>query len=132
MKRFKYGLNSQVFQTAQFYALNCVGITEVVPGDTIGGKTTARIISESCLAAYQNCAYNDLYAFYVPYRLVWEEWPEWIAGNTDTPIPLVGGNTGGIYQQCLAEPTTDTQSANSFGKRSYNLIWNKFFRDQGS
>lgn len=129
MKRFKYGLNSQVSQSANFYTLSCIGLIGVVPGDTISGKTTARIISESTTKPVQNRVYNDVYAFYVPYRLLWDDWPSWIAGDDSVTPPTLTASSGGLYQQCLMQASDEVIGKPAFGRRAYNLIWNKFFRD---
>ena len=47
MKRFKYGLNSQVAQAANFGELVCIGVHEVAPGDTIGGSMVTKVLTES-------------------------------------------------------------------------------------
>ncbi len=127
MKRYKYGLNGQTFQTNRFWQLLNVATFEVAPGDTISGKLTNRIISDSTTRIIQNRAYHDMYAFYVPHRLVWPEFPDWIAGDDTHTVPTVATSfSGDVNMTCNRANATNVM--NAFVLRSYNLIWNQFFR----
>jgi hypothetical protein len=130
MKRFKYGLNNHVTQSSNFGELVCLGITDVNPGETISGTSAVKLLSESATKPILNRTYHDVYAFYVPYRLVWDEWPDFIAGDSPGPIPTLA-NVANSYQQCLnGRGGLPNTAFNAFGCRAYNLIWNKFFRTQ--
>ncbi len=130
MKRFKYGLNSQIFQTSVFQNLTCMNITEVSPGDTVSGSVTSRVISESTSKPIMNRSYFDQFSFYVPYRLLWDYWPEFIAGGTDE-VPPTLSSFAQTYRLCLLKGQigAPAPSFNAFGVRAYNLIYNQFFRD---
>lgn len=128
MKRFKYGLNSQIFTTSNFKILVATSIVEASPGDTISGSITNRIISESATKPIMNRTYLDQFTFYVPYRLVWADWPDFIAGTNAGPVPTTTAVTA-VYSTALIK-NGSTGTYNEFAVRAYNLIWNKFFRDQ--
>lgn len=106
-----------------------VGMTEVAPGDTISGSTQCRLISESATKPVMNRTYLDLFSFYVPFRLVWDDWPEFIAGDDTKTIPLIAGTPNGRQYLTKMPDTALAQQQNAFGRRAYNLINNKFFRD---
>lgn len=125
MKRFKYGLNCVAHQNVNWFNLSCVGKFEAAPGETFSGKSSLRVVSESTKRPVMNRVYNDLFAFYVPYRLLWEDWPDFIAGAEGLSVPTT---TAPRYQQSLDNSDTQDGSVNAFGQRAYNLIWNKFFR----
>jgi hypothetical protein len=126
MKRYKYGLNGQALTKASFFDLTQIGVHEVSPGDTMSGSFTNRVMSVSTTRLLMNRCYHDVYAFYIPFRLLWEQWPDFIAGDdtvsiptyTD-PVPIPAQIMGSRY---------DGIEVNEFTLRAYNLIWNKFFR----
>lgn len=132
MKRYKYGLNSQTLTSANFFELVTIGVIPVAPGETIGGKVTSQVLTESSTKVINNRTYNDEFAFYVPYRLVWDYWPEFIAGGTEQTIPELSSSEA-TWKQFMGRKYTGSSSGglsqvNEFGRRAYNLIWNKFFR----
>ena len=81
-----------------------------------------------------NRTYFDTYAFYVPYRLLWSDFPEFIsskANASDATVPLITdqpwsfvfeGNIFGVT------PPEDGGGCNAFNRRAYNLIWQDYFR----
>ena len=133
MKRYKYGLNSQVNTSTDFGQLTCVGVIPVVPGETIGGRSQIKFLSESSQKMVMNRTYADTFAFYVPYRLLWDQWPDFIAGDDTDPIPTVTLPYP-TTKMCLVnvkDSISGVTQLNAFGVFAYNLIWNKFFRAQG-
>lgn len=137
MKRFKYSQNSQVLATGNFQELTTVGIVPVVPGDTISGTSLIQTLSESSTKVINNRTYQDVFAFYVPYRLVFEDWPAFIAGDDTVSLPLETDSNASSKQFLTKEyaPTSSIGGfgqVNQLGRRSYNLIWNKFFRPEVS
>lgn len=96
-------------------------------------------------------AYQDFYAFYVPNRLTWEHWKEFMGENTTTAWT---SEFDGTFPQYVVAPATsdqdysgtlldylgfpidslkDTvtwQSLSALPFRGYNLIWSEWFRDE--
>ena len=125
MKRFKYGLNFAVNNYGRFYEALPVSVVETAPGDTLAGTVTARVITDTTTRVIQNRTYHDMYTFYVPYRLLWDEWPDFIAQVNDALVPPSDVSTA---QQLLLR-NQDAGKNNDFIVRAYNLIWNKFFKN---
>jgi hypothetical protein len=91
----------------------------------MSGSVMLRVLTEATKRTLMNRAFVDLYAFYVPYRLVWEDWPEFIAGDDTKTVPTFAT---GLYGLNTFGAQTEGIPTNQFGTRAYNLIWNRFFR----
>lgn len=60
------------------------------------------------------------YAFYVPYRLLWDRWEDFVAGVSPSPsIPVANG----VPWDDLFEGA----NSNTFGRRAFKLIYNQYF-----
>lgn len=134
MMRHKYGYNCQVVNWGGMNEFNPLGYIEVVPGETLTGTVSAAFRSQPMKLAVDTRAYVDVFAFYVPFRLVWDSFPQWIAsaGAVGGPPPLVTDLFNGNFEQrfSLTSDNTTYTSNVAFQRRAYNLIWNKFFRRQ--
>ena len=73
--------------TSDFGRLQPVGTFEVVPGDKVSLKlkTFVRAAPPSTPVYGRIKVHTD--AFFVPYRILWSEWDNYIAGNTDSTPP---------------------------------------------
>lgn len=129
---------------------------EVLPGDTYDIDMSAVLRSITPLTPVMDNAYLDLYAFFVPNRLVWQNWENFIA--TPTPeaytspaeytVPMIRFtelSTGLTYDQVLRGTFWDYVGVgmssggsavvgigylSSLYPRSYVKIWNDWFRDE--
>ena len=75
---------------------------EVSAGESWQGRIPFKVISNPTTDAVLNRIFLDHYIFYVPWRLVWDQWPEFISqrstgqdGNQSIPtqVPLMKGTT---------------------------------------
>lgn len=123
MKRYRYGLNFQTWNAAKTNQLVPLGFTEVTAGDTIGGNIKARLISDSTPKSFAGGAYWDVYAFYIPFRLLWSTWPDFIQ-RENTLVPEVPSVTDAFAQNFEPHATKHV----AFPRYAYNTIWNEFFR----
>ena len=87
-KRFKYGLNSQTHTGTNFSYLTPLGYYDVVPGDSVYGKVSIRYQSDNSTHLIMNRAFMDVYAFYMPYRLMWDGFPTYLTSGTGT-VPSI-------------------------------------------
>lgn len=114
-------------------------VDEVLPGDTFNINVNGfGRLSTPLFPILDNMAVRT-YAFFVPHRLVWDNW-EKFQGQQDNPgdsidylVPQISNET------CAAESLYDYMgiptgvaglSWNNFAGRAYNLIWNEWFRSQ--
>lgn len=107
-------------------------IQEVTPGDTWAGKTTviARLAPLDSPTFMQ--LKSHIHFFYVPHRLVWDEFPEVFAGtDTSTAWPTLTYGIAGAQWQRFGLPvnTSSTPTINALPVRAFNLIYNEFFRN---
>ena len=115
---------------------------EVLPGDTHSLKLSAVARLSTPIVPFMDNLQCDFFFFYVPLRLVWSNFKK-MMGEQNTPgdsvsyiCPTTTKNSGtgyavGSLQDYLGIPTgIDDISHNVFMTRSYNLIWNNWFRDE--
>jgi len=114
---------------------------EVVPGDfwKIGNRSVIRFQPMVAPALHEINQY--VHYFFVPYRLLWEDWEDFITGGVDgddsstlpTWNPSSGGDDKGTLWDYLGFPI-DVDPAGAypldFPRRAYNLIYNEYYRDE--
>ena len=146
MARSHFDRSHQIKDTFNFDYLVPFFIDEILPGDTC--NVTVNSFSRLTATAQKNPvldnAYMDFFFFFVPNRLVWNNW-EKLNGAQDNPgdstsylVPtLATGGTftvGTIFDK-FGLPTdvtniTTQNKINVLPLRAYNLIWNQWFRDE--
>lgn len=125
---------------------------EILPGDTVSMDLSAVVRLSTPLVPVMDDAFVDVFAFFVPNRIIWKHWEEFCGENkssywaqsTDWLLPtlLVGdsyvavGSAGdflgygaaasGQYQGNLAA------YGNVLAAGAYVQIWNDWFRDQNT
>lgn len=123
--------------------LTPLGRWEVLPGDTAKIDMASLIRMTTPIYPVMDNSYFDVYFFYVPNRLVWEHWKEFMGENTssywtqtvDYTIPQttapVGGWTKGSIADKFGLPIgVDGISVDSMPFRAFSLIYNEWFRDE--
>lgn len=116
-------------------------VDEVLPGDTFNLNMTAFGRLATPIAPIMDNFYLDWFFFYVPNRLVWDNFKKFNGeqidpgDSTDFLVPTVPAPAAGFPEACICDyfgiPTKITGfSVNALHSRAYNLIWNEFFRDQ--
>nr|WNN13310.1 MAG: major capsid protein [Microviridae sp.] len=122
---------------------------EVLPGDTFVLDTNVLARMQTLLTPIMDDLYLDVFYFYVPNRLTWEHWKEFMGENTKSawyptteytipqitvaPEKSVAFKSAADYMG-IPPITVDTgQPGLSFSAlpfRAYGLIWNEWFRDE--
>ena len=125
-------------------------VDEVLPGDTFNVTTSAVVRLQTPITPIMDNMYMDTYYFFVPNRLVWTHWKEFMGENTDSPwiqqteyrvpriTPPTGGwNVGSIADYLGIPPKVDIGTYTDVGNapsalpfRAYALICDQWFRDQ--
>lgn len=119
---------------------------EVLPGDTFNLKATifARLATQ--IVPIIDNLYLESFFFFVPNRLVWSNWQKFMGqqenpgDSIDYTVPQVVSPAGGFAQRTIFDyfglPTAGqtgagaTVSVSALPFRAYNLIWNRWFRDE--
>lgn len=155
--RSVFNLSYEKKFTADFGKLYPVMCDECVPGDifTLGHEVVMRL-NPLIAPILHNVSIKTEY-FFVPYRLLWELWEDFITGGSDgnfavTP-PLVNQLSASIFTDdsiwvegelldflglnpipgtpaAVAGPTMYDCKASSFPAQAYNFIWNEWYRDE--
>lgn len=136
MKRSKFNLSNYKLLTCDMGELIPCGMFEVLPGDTIQQSTSVLTRVSPMLAPVMHPVHIRVHHWYVPYRLLWDDWEDFITGGpTGTDASEYPTITQNFSEGSLADylgvpprhPASDTVSALPF--RAYQLIWNEFYRD---
>lgn len=114
---------------------------EVVPGDIfkIGNQSVIRM--QPLVAPVLHEINQYVHYFFVPYRLLWDGWEDFITGGEDgndvsvlpTWVPTATPAVGSLWDYFGFNPgfnPTDTSTPISFPRDAYNLVWNEYYRDE--
>lgn len=110
---------------------------EVLPGDTFSLGVTSFARLSTLIVPFMDNLYMDFFFFFVPNRLVWENWQRFCGeqddpdDSTDYLVPqvTVTPTVGSLYDY-FGLPVGKQMTIDSLLFRSYNLVWNSFFRDE--
>lgn len=140
MKRNKFNLSYTKLLTCDMGELVPIGLTEVLPGDTLQQATNALIRCSPLLAPVMHPVRCAIHHWFVPHRLVWEDFQDFITGGPDGmdasvfPTITIGGGTGaaiGSLADYLGVPTgVNNIEVSALPFRAYAKIWNEHYRDQ--
>lgn len=142
MKRNKFNLSHYKLLTFDQGELIPCGLLEVLPGDTFQHSTSALIRVSPLLAPVMHPVQVRIHHWFVPHRLVWEDWEKFIIGGPDgfdasvfptrsMPLDIPIGGLEDYFGIPPADYTTvGGLSVSALPFRGYNLIWNEWYRDQ--
>lgn len=142
MKRAKHSLSHYKLLTAQMGKLIPVACFEVLPGDSVQQLSSLLMRTIPLNAPVMHPCTVRVHHWYVPHRLVWDGWEDFITGGADGE----GGSSGafpyittpgspGVVESSLADylgipPGLISTQVSAFPFRSYALIFNEWYRDQ--
>lgn len=140
MKRGKFSLSNYKLLSCDAGELVPCGMWEVLPGDTVQAATSALLRASPLLAPVMHPVDVRIHHWFVPHRLVWEDWENFITGGPDGldasvfPTITIGGGTGaaiGSLADYLGVPTgVNNIEVSALPFRGYAMIWNEWYRDQ--
>jgi len=140
MKRGKFSLSNYKLLSCDMGELIPCGMWEVLPGDTVQAATSALLRASPLLAPVMHPVDVRIHHWFVPHRLVWEDWENFITGGPDGldasvfPTVTIGGGSGaavGSLADYLGVPTgVNNIEVSALPFRGYSLIWNEWYRDQ--
>lgn len=143
VSRSRFQRNSDNKTTFNTGDLIPIYLDEVLPGDTHQIDVACVMRMATPIFPVMDNAFCDFYFFFVPNRLLWEHWKEFMGENkatawtpkTEYSIPQVTAPTGGWAEGTLADylglPTkVEGISVSALPGRAYGLIYNEWFRNQ--
>jgi hypothetical protein len=120
-------------------------VDEALPGDTFSLRCTTFARLATPLHPFMDNLFSDVFFFAVPYRLVWTHFVNFF-GEQDNPAdstsflvpqftahkPVTGSLSDymGVPVDGVSPVLAGNITYNSLHHRAYNLIYNKWFRDQ--
>lgn len=118
-------------------------VDEVLPGDTHKIRTSKVVRMQTLLTPVMDNIYLDTYYFFVPDRIVWSHWKQFMGENTESAwvpsteyeVPQITAPEGGWSEGTIADymgvPTKVAGlSVNALPFRAYAIIINEWFRDE--
>lgn len=136
-RNFSHKTTFNAGQVIPFY------VDEVLPGDTFQVRTSKVVRMQTLLTPVMDNVYLDTYYFFVPNRLVWEHWKQFMGENTESAwipqveyeVPQLTAPANGWEVGTLADymgiPTgVKGLSVSALPFRAYALIINEWFRSE--
>lgn len=143
VSRSRFQRNSDNKTTFNTGDLIPIYLDEVLPGDTHQIDVACVMRMATPIFPVMDNAYCDFYFFFVPNRLLWEHWKEFMGENkqtawtpkTEYSVPQVTAPKDGWEEGTLADylglPTKiEGISVSALPGRAYGLIYNEWFRNQ--
>jgi hypothetical protein len=143
MKRNLFSLSHYNLLTAGYGNLTPLSWWEVLPGDTQQISSSLLIRSTPLVAPVMHPVRVRLHYWFVPNRLIWEDWEDFITGGDDgtfeasPPSFSTAGGTiePGDFEELMGIPPGDYSGVSdlvysALPFRAYNLIYNEMYRDQ--
>lgn len=136
-----------VFDLSHEHKLTCdmgklipILVEDVLPGDTWRVKTDIVVRLEALLAPIMHRVDVYTHFFFVPNRLIFDKWEDFITGGEDgndsTEAPYITSGSGaGFVIGSLADymgipPGVPNLKVSALPFRAYNLIYNEWYRDE--
>lgn len=143
-KRTAFDLSHEVKLSMDFGQLVPFFCQEVLPGDTFKVNVEQLVRFAPLIAPIMHRVNVYTHFFFVPNRLVWDDWKDFITGGDDgTSAPVfpqvtfVGQMKAGSLGDYLGLPICETGNesnrsirVSALPFRAYHLIWNEYYRDQ--
>lgn len=124
---------------------------DCVPGDKVKISTETMLRFAPLIAPVMHKVNVTTHYFFVPNRILWPNWEQWITGNLDVTPPysyfarIISGEDYTIPVKSLGDylglptdvvpngyefPNRNAQTFSPFSIAAYNKIWNEYYRDQ--
>lgn len=140
MKRNKFSLSNYKNFSCDMGELVPCGMFEVLPGDTVQQATSMLLRCSPLVTPVMHPVHVRLHHWYVPYRLIWVDFENFITGGPDGedasvyPTITFGGGSGAAVGS-LADylgvtPGVNNLEVSALPFRAYAMIWNEFYRDE--
>lgn len=141
MKRNKFNLSHYKLMSVKLGGLYPCGIVEVMPGDTFQHHSSMLIRASPLVAPVMHPVHARIHHWFVPFRLLWSSWEDFITGGSDgnnaSVFPTVSLTSTNNASKMLGDyfgmpPLTGgaTYDTSALPFRAYALIFNDWYRDQ--
>lgn len=144
--RSGFDLSHERKLSSNFAKLAPVLCQEIVPGDKFEVNSEVMVRLAPMIAPLMHRVNVYIHYFFVPNRIVWNQWEEFITGGdkgTSSPaLPVIKPSTtsqvhhGSLWDHMglpsvkAGTVTTNWPTVSRLPFRAYQMIWNEYFRDQ--
>lgn len=147
--------NKSAFDLSREQKLSCkfgylypTYLQEILPGDQFRVRTESLVRFAPMLAPIMHRVDLYMHYFFVPNRIIWSQWEDFITGGEDglaaptmPQVTISDTNKDNFKKGTLADylgvpiveddqTLTDTLSICNLPFRAYNLIWSEYYRDE--
>lgn len=139
-RRSKHNLSHMKLLTSAMGYICPIQCQEVLPGDSFLQDTSVFMRTMPLVAPVMHPVYVSIHSWYVPTRLLWSEFEDFITGGPDgrsAPMPPTIEFSPGKYKigeladyLSVPEIKTNTIRVSALPFRAYNFIYNEKYRDQ--
>lgn len=150
MKRSKFSLSNYRLMTGDMGKLMPINCIDVLPGDSIQQSTSALIRMQALLAPLMHPINIRIHHWYVPYRLIWDDFEDFITGGHDgnaaPPYPTITITPDQAKKGTLVDyfglpvethppggnvtPNPCNMEVSALPFKAFWEIYNNFYRDQ--
>jgi len=141
MKRSKHSLSHYKLLSCKMGELVPISCFEALPGDSIQQATSMFMRVSPLLTPVMHPVSTRIHHFFVPYRILWDGWEDFITGGEDGEggsagvYPTISSGGSGFTAGALADylgipPGVANLAVSALPFRAYNLIFNEYYRDQ--
>lgn len=146
MKRGKFSLSNYKLLSCDMGELVPIGLTEVLAGDSMQQNTNLFLRCSPLIAPVMHPVNVNIHHWFVPHRLIWEDWEDFITGGPDgmddavfptislsyaAGSPPTGSGVVGSLADYLGCPTgINGLEVSALPFRAYAMIYNAWYRDQ--
>lgn len=137
--RTMFDLSYEKKMTCDMGQLIPVMCDEVIPGDLFKIGNQAVIRFQPLVAPVMHEINMYVHYFFIPYRILWDDWEDFITGGTDgsfdEPIPLwepTDTTVGSLWDFFGFPVGIDPDGAYPIDmmRRAYNMVYNEYYRDE--
>jgi hypothetical protein len=133
MKRNKHSLSHTHLTSMDMGKLVPVSCVEVLPGDSIRHNTSALVRVSPLVTPVMHPVTVRLHHWFVPHRIVWPEFEDFITGGPDgmnqDVVPTVLNQPGGKNLLDYLGVPPGSNAVSALPVRGFNKIFNEWYRD---
>jgi hypothetical protein len=122
MQRYSLNLKGGTYTEGGTYQLSPIFRQQVVPGQTVNLDFECSLKTAAFTKNISTPCIMSVWFFYVPHRLVWSEWTDFISKQESPPtFPTTVGATK------FFDTYYSTASVNPLYRRAYKMCYNEYF-----
>ena len=123
MQRYSLNLKGGTYNEQRSYNLTPIYRQQVVPGQTSSIDAMVNIKSSSLTKLVTTPSLCSVWFFYVPHRLVWDEWTDFISKSE----PGVSMVTTSVQDPYVFDKANGTPNLSPLYRRACKLVYNEYF-----